>query len=203
MLIHITPRFFACPVSGPEPKLVKLEIPQFNYVGHEGSEIDTRRPYPNKHYQVGCRKIGKKAVGGFLFDVQHPPEHFEMIAHWRIGSGETLVHKIDYFLNDREHDAASDLMLLWMGFSEDGKDFEPRFIKEYENATPAEAMPRMSAKSEKGRKGLFEDRKEGILIVVREERFIMPSIESERLTLGFSDTFRVPNIEQAIKVKGV
>lgn len=200
MLIHITPKFLSCRFSGPAPQLEKIDIPAFGYIGLHGDQIDTRKPFPNKLYSVGCRKQGKKAVSGFIFDIDTPPEHFEVICHWGVPNFGTITHKIDYFINDRELDAVSDAMLLWAMPAENGLMFENRFIDLYANTTPAQACPRMAFTNDKGKTGEFEDLVEAGMILSRKETFIMPSIEKERLMGEVAESIRIPDVKNSIKV---
>lgn len=65
MLIHLIPNILADRSHVP-CSLVDLTSPELglNLIG--GKELTARRPYPNKHYLVACRKVGQKAVNGFL-----------------------------------------------------------------------------------------------------------------------------------------
>ncbi|CAB3802588.1 hypothetical protein LMG28614_05651 [Paraburkholderia ultramafica] len=68
MLIHITPRFFTCDQSGPFVELIDLRIDPLDLFLRGGKELTTRRPYPNKHFAVACRKAGSKAIDWILVD---------------------------------------------------------------------------------------------------------------------------------------
>lgn len=199
MYINLTPRFLTCESSGSNVRLEQVEIPEFNFKGLDGEDIATRRPYPNKRYQVGCRKIGKKALSGFLFDIESPPDFFSMVCKWNVGGDITLVHKINYILKEKERAAATDYMVLWSAMSPGLGGFDSRWIDEYKELSPAEAMPRMSI-SPDNKKGFVNDEVVKGILVFREEDFYLPTIELERLNSQIGESFRVPNTKTALVI---
>lgn len=59
MLIHISPQFLTCEASGNDCEIVDLTIPELDLSLKGGSDIVSRRPFPNKRYVVASRKVGR------------------------------------------------------------------------------------------------------------------------------------------------
>ena len=178
MLIHIIPRIYL-PEHARQCVLQGVEIPELDLHLRAGKEVDERRPYPNKHYSVVCRKVGQRAWDGILLETAKSITTFTSIASWlHLPTGRQVQHKVHYAFADEQYDAATSSMVRWDAFPELGWDDRwPEHAKEW---TPASAQPRMELVAT-ARHGDFADFVESGLIVCREEYFTMPTVPRERV----------------------
>lgn len=195
MLIHITPRLFL--PCGNFAQLIDLTVDELGLVLGEGKDLATRRPYPNKKYLVGCRKIGRKAVAGCLIETEQPVRSYTTITRWALNAEDILTHRVHHIVLDDEFDAVTDNMLLWHGTS----NWSSRWPECAAGLIPANAQPRMDAEPNMRRQGDFEDViSHNGLIVYRDETFRVPTIERGRLD-GDECTgmYQLPSIAAAFR----
>jgi hypothetical protein len=200
MLIHITPRFVTCEQSGPNIELVDLRIDELGLFLRGGKEITTRRPYPNKHFNVACRNIGRKAVDGILIETDKPLAELTLEMRWAAQADSLMKHRVRYVVIDRDFDAVSDNMLLW---TSDGT-WPSRWPEVHKGAIPMNVQPHMKASPSANRAGMVEDRLVAGRIVERSETFPVPTLERERL-LSPDYAFawpgaRPPSIDTAFRI---
>lgn len=117
MLLHLVPRLFACRVNEPECALIDFHCPALGLKLRNGIELVARRPYPNKHYLVACRKVGQKAMNGFLVETTERVREFTTLTRWAVGADRIVNHQVQYFVLDDELDAITDCMVLWSAMS--------------------------------------------------------------------------------------
>ena len=98
-------------------RLVELRIDALG-LHLKGDDLRTGRPYPNKKYDVGHRRIGRKHVDGILLSLSDWPPDFEVQARWAVAAEYMATHKVIYTLLDEDFGAASDDMTLWYAVSE-------------------------------------------------------------------------------------
>lgn len=115
MLLHLHPRLFS---DFADVELVDLSIDPLRLKLRGGVDLMTRRPLPNKHYAVACRRQGRKAINGIFIDTDKPVTEFLYTARWAIHADFICTHKVHYQLLDAEFDAASDSMVLWYAYSQ-------------------------------------------------------------------------------------
>jgi hypothetical protein len=84
MLLHLIPRLYAFRSIEDECSLIDFECPTLGIFLRNGHELVARRPYPNKNYLVGCRKVGQKAINGLL--IESPTSHQPAHDHHTLGS---------------------------------------------------------------------------------------------------------------------
>ena len=186
MLLHIRPRLYS-PFKVVE--LVDLEIspPGLQLVG--GVDLATRRPYPNKRYAVGCRKLGKKAIDGLLIETAKPVDECLYVARWSVECALLVTHAVHYRLLDHDFDAASDDMTLWKSrFESSGRISEDRTPAWAEGTRAVRSEPVMEVIPEASDRHLARediidalDDVEQKWIVSRCEIFAMPTIDRERI----------------------
>jgi hypothetical protein len=203
-IYHIRPRIFA---PGLYVKLVELHIDALG-LHLKGIDLRTGRPYPNKNYDVGHRRIGRKHVDGILLSLSSWPPDFEMRAHWAVAAEIVVKHRVTYQLLDKDFAAASDDMTLWFArdwpITPQNLDPPPRFQNRVppwaKDIPPVSAEPCMRVFPEQpAEHDLFDDR--GVL-VERTEVFALPTIEPERF-LGTEyprERIALPTLEMAIKL---
>ena len=203
MLIHISPRVFS---SYAECILNDLTIKELNLTLIGGKDIIARKPYPNKNYAVGCRKIGKKAVIGILVDTKEELASFTVNTHWAV-NGKVITHQTNYKLTDNDYDTVSDDMILWYATGNSLGNWPSRWPASQSHKIPAKAQPRMDIYTEAGGGNSREgDVVDTVLqqgeIVMRVENFDIPTIERQRLfDCRITDrSSRYPNIEDAFIV---
>lgn len=100
MLLHLVPRLFACRVNEPECALIDFHCPALGLKLRNGIELVARRPYPNKHYLVACRKLGQKAMNGFLVETTERVREFTTLTRWAVGADRIVNHQVQYFVLD-------------------------------------------------------------------------------------------------------
>ena len=111
MLIHITPTF-----HDPLSKIFSIEsvyLKEFGFAVPKENLIG-RYPWPNKQMKVGCRKIGKKAMLGLLFNVPVDIEKVTVVSRW-VSGGFEVEKTVEYIFNNFEDDQsiATDHPLAW------------------------------------------------------------------------------------------
>src|ERR1700738_95197 len=116
MLLHLLPRLFSLQFG--IVSVVDVEIPTLGLRLLGNVDLTTRRPYPNKHYAVACRKRGHKAVDGIFIETGEPVAHIDCITRWAVEAKAVVTHRVRYTLLDRDFDSASDHMLLWCAESD-------------------------------------------------------------------------------------
>lgn len=196
LLIHITPSFYTCALSGNNCELIDLVIPRFNISLRAGNEVVTRRPFPNKRIAVASRKGERRAVIGMLFETDAHVSHFSVVSRWGIDAGSVVTHRIDYVVLDQEFDVASDFQVLWHGDA--GTGLPSRWPNEGDNLTPAEGAPRMSLHAP-SKRATSDKAKQG-RVYERTEQFQMPTLERERWQKEARIWDRLPHAETAFRV---
>lgn len=115
MLIHLRPRLYG-PLGRYTAELRRFEVPAIGVrLSHE--DLAANRPYPNKCYTVGCRRAARRAEDGLIFETSAVLERLSSVAEWQVsmaGKSWTLVHQVNYVVLDRECDALTDDMSLWI-----------------------------------------------------------------------------------------
>ena len=205
MLLHIRPRLLS-PFKAVElldlqisVRLLDVELDGgLEILLHGGSDLATRRPYPNKNYAVACRKKGgKRAIDGILIETLAPVEEFLYTARWSIESSFEATHIVRYTLLDHDFDAASDDMTLWYAHSPSlggWPDRRPDWWTKHVPTLYSDAfMEVVHRESRAGTTDSFdaEDR-----IIIREQAFPMPTIEPGRI-LGRVHGFPIPPLNTA------
>ncbi len=79
MLIHVLPKLYVPGGLDAAVRLVDLTIEETGLVLKGDQDLTIRRPYPNKCYWVGCRKVGQKAVAGLSGPRKAPTNHWGQI----------------------------------------------------------------------------------------------------------------------------
>ncbi|WP_257385926.1 DUF6012 family protein, partial [Xanthomonas phaseoli] len=82
MLIHLSPRLFEPQGIPTRCELIDIAIAPFGLLLRNGIEVVARRPYPNKRYQVACRKIGRMAMNGLLIEAAGTVDAFRVVTRW-------------------------------------------------------------------------------------------------------------------------
>nr|AGH89370.1 hypothetical protein [uncultured bacterium] len=181
MLLHIIPRLYVSEPAAPQCDLIDFHCPALGLKLRNGIELVARRPYPNKRYQVACRKVGQKAMNGFLIETTERVREFTTLTRWAVGGERVINHQVQYFVLDDELDAITDCMVLWNAMSPSLGGFSRRWPSIAEDWTPAAAQPRMELVSRE-RAGTYADRHdEAGRIVERAEVFQVHTVERERV----------------------
>ena len=200
MLLHLSPTFRACEISGPNIEILELSIPEFSLRLVGGRDLTARRPHADRNYLVACRKMGRKAVNGILINTgDHQVEDFTVLVRWAIDAEFVATHEIRYKITDRELAFASDDLLLWSAFPPAIGRWADRTPPYARNSSPMSGMVLMLLTEEEDHDRHVVDRRERGLIVERKQKFLMPTIELERfVSCKLRDTY--PGLEQAILV---
>lgn len=211
MLIHITPCIYLGRFTQPQVcYLSDLTINELGLKLHDEKELVTRRPYPNKHFHVACRKKGKKAMSGILIDSSKSLNSFTVESRWVVSWGvidypSTLLHRCTYIVLDNEFDAVTDNMTLWYRPADQiFRVHQSRWPKESVGMIPMRAEPRMDIWDAKNggieRQGDVKDTVRNGKVIKRTEIFRMPSVEPEVLTTDLSWSKRIPGVDLAFRV---
>ncbi|KIZ48457.1 hypothetical protein UM91_22020 [Pseudomonas oryzihabitans] len=195
MLLHIIPRLYTHRGSEPPCELIDFHCPALGLRLRNGIDIVARRPFPNKNYQVACRKIGQKAWNGFMIETNERVREFTTLTRWAVGGERVVNHQVQYIILDDEFDAISGDMLLWHGTSE----WSQRYPQVAEQWSPASAHPRMELTPSE-RNGHYADRLDSRgRIVERSEVFQVHTLERERIqnVAGRILSDRIPPTEPA------
>lgn len=197
MVIHLRPRIF----TGPwHVSLVDLQITPFSLTLSGGVDLMTGHPYPNKGWQVICRKKGKKAMDGILLDVTGEIDSFNYTVRWTV-HGEPATHCVHCSILDHAFNAASDSAVFWCP-TFDGT-WSDRWPKEIARDGTMYIEPSMEVKSRIERKLPTHDvvNIDTGWISERTQHFSMPTIEEERLFLfPHEDSSRMPSTDDAFQV---
>ncbi|WP_061289930.1 DUF6012 family protein [Azotobacter vinelandii] len=197
MLIHLTPRMFACPHTEP-CTLIDLACDELGLMLKGDRELTARRPYPNPKYLVACRKVGRKAMDGFLVETPQPLREFTVVTRWAVAASHTATHRLRYIVLDEEFDALSENMLLWSY-----GDWKPRWPDHYKHLAPVQIQPRMEVSPQLENKREVVDRldRQGFLIE-RSEVFRLHTIERDRLlNVDRHVMERIPSLDMAFRVE--
>lgn len=187
MLIHITPKLYLVYRNeAPHCKLIDLTIEEMGLVLSGTSDLATRRPYPNKNYLVGCRKLGQKAIDGIFIETQNHVPSFTTVARWAVNADMVLTHRTNYIVLDNDFDAVSDNMKLWFATSPSLGSWSSRWPQCAMGLIPSSSEPRMDVWSPAiggvGRQGEVNDNlASNGTIIERTETFRIPTIERDRL----------------------
>jgi hypothetical protein len=200
MLLHIRPRLYS-PFKNVALVDVVLHPWEILLVG--GDQLRTGRPYRNKWYAVGCRKLGKKALDGILVEFPFRLEKFSYTVRWAIEAEFVVKHHVDCKVLDRDFDAASESMILWHAVSGELGNWCNRFPAGWHWEAPAVTEPMMEVVPKGvGQRRKSEDIIEGDWIMVRHESFSMPTIERERILQNRLRAERVPGPEMVFQIGG-
>jgi Family of unknown function (DUF6012) len=199
MLLHITPNIYS---HSHAARLLALDIEQLNLHLKDGTELRTGRPYPNKNYWVACRKMGHKNFQGILIETPRIKKKFDYTARWLIGPSFVATHRIQYKLLDRNFDALSDNIGLWSATCKELGDWVSRVPDWAKQFSPMQASPRMEVMPTGCRpRVLVEDiqNEQTGWIVLRQETFLMPSIERGRIEDRMIEG-RLPPVSMAFRL---
>lgn len=206
MLIHVLPKLYV-PLAGAidlPVRLVDLTVEEMGLVLRGDRDLTIRRPYPNKCYWVGCRKVGQKAIAGLFIESEHFLSNYTVVTRWAVNADMVLTHRVEHVVIDSEFDTVSDLMTLWYGSGGSLGDFGARWPECYAGKPPVSVQPRMDvlAPSRGGSKREVELRdvySDSGVVVRREEWFMVPTIERERLLGRHAEIERLPAMEHAFR----
>ena len=112
MLIHLAPRLLEPQGIPTRCELIDIAMAPFGLLLRNGIEVVARRPYPNKRYQVACRKIGRKAMNGLLIETAGTVDAFRVVTRWAVEGEMLCTHEVNYSLADQDHDAVSEDVLF-------------------------------------------------------------------------------------------
>lgn len=201
MLLHLIPRMFACRVNEPECTLIEFNCPELELKLHSGVELVARHPYPNRHYLVACRKIGQKAMNGFLVETNRHVHEFTTITRWAVGADRVVSHQVQYFVLDDELGAITEYMVLWNAMQTRLGTFARRWPTATNDWTPAAAQPRMELIS-RDRAGYYADRLDDAgRIIERTEVLQLHTVERERVLQPSGSIYeRIPTADMAFRV---
>lgn len=181
MLLHLVPRLYFTRFDARQCELVDFHCPALGLKLRSGIELVARRPYPNKNYLVACRKVGQKAIDGFLVETTKRVTEFTAVTRWAVGGDRVVNHQVQYFILDDELDAVSESMGLWYGTSGTLGTWTSRWPDVAKDWSPAAAQPRMELFARE-RAGHYADRLDNQgRILERSEVFQMHTIERERI----------------------
>ena len=189
MLLHLVPRLFACRVNEPECALIDFHCPALG--------LKLR----NKHYLVACRKVGQKAMNGFLVEATERVREFTTLTRWAVGADRIVNHQVQYFVLDDELDAITDCMVLWSAMSPSLGGFSRRWPTVANDWTPAAAQPRMELVS-RDRAGHYADRLDDAgRVIERAEVFQLHTVERERVLYRSNSSIydRIPTADMAFR----
>lgn len=203
MLIHAVPKLYL-PTNEYEVNLVDVVLVEAGLVLKNGIDVTVRRPYPNKNYQVVCRKIGQKAIVGMLIECSKFMPIFTVTTRWAVNADVIMTHSVEHIVLDQEFDAVTDSMILWYGSSGVLGNYQERWPECYANDSPVNVQPRMDLwahqTSARSRTADIQDTYSDIGFVLhRTERFQVKTVERERLTGRRSLTDRLPTTQDAFR----
>lgn len=179
MLIHVAPTIFN-PYSDVNVALVDVNVPEFSLKLVGGIDVVSRKPYPNKSYNVVCRKVGRKAINGILVKVDENVRDFSVITRWSFNAERIIQHTVNYSVLDNEYECVTDEPSSWHAFG-NGK-YKNRWP--YENKIPNKLKPTMTIlyqDEDTSRDGDVKDIYEEGWLVYRLENLAVPTVEKERL----------------------
>lgn len=201
MLIHITPKFHIDPSQVfrvvPKAHITRIDMPELDLSLCGRKQIAARRPYPNKHWFVACRRVGHKAINGLLIRTETPIRHFTVVSHWAVDDGLDFAHTVHYTVADSEFDAVSSEIPLWRE--------RAATLASPPSGSPLQREPCMEMVQGIARQPVPDDTlmsPDSLFLADRTERFVMPTIDPARLTPGtseYSDHMKLPPIAHAFK----
>ena len=182
MILHLRPRLY-CPWEN--VALVDLQIKALRLHLRGGTDLMTRRPYPNKRYAVACRKQGRKAMDGIIVDTITTVDDLTCTTRWKVEDEGIVTHHVLYQLLDHDFDTASDSMLMWAGTHHWDGNWEHRYPEWAKGTSPNRAEPKMAVIPEQECLPVIPTQdivdKNRNLIVSRHQTYAIPTIERERL----------------------
>lgn len=113
MLIHLEPRCYN--PFAEEVALIDFKIDALGLRLEARSDLVVRRPYPNKHYLVVCRRLGQKAHAGILIGSPRVIEQFSVLTRWLVDDTDEVIHRVHYTVADTQFDSVTEHMSLWGG----------------------------------------------------------------------------------------
>lgn len=179
MLLHLSPTLCN---QGRDVALVDVYVLPFGLRLVGGVDVVARRPYPNKTYHVACRKVGNKAVRGFLVEAPAPLTRWTVVSRWAVDAERLLTHTVRYQLLDSDFDAASDSMVLWYGTEAELGGWSDRIPPCHAGKGTMQVEPRMR-----------------VTPPDRCETFRLPTIEPARLVQSVLDD-RLPRLADAFRL---
>ncbi len=201
MLIHITPRIYI-PHLVHACELVSLGIEELG-VSLTSGDLATRQPYPNKRLWAACKRVGRRAISGVLFETDDHVNAFTSIARWAVDGEPLVTHTTRYKVLDDTYDCVTDNMILWHGTLTGRRgEWERRWADWAKDFSPAQAQPRMeivgvgphALPNETHR----EDRVSSSgVIIERTEEFGILTVQRERLLNPY--VVRVPTLDSAFR----
>lgn len=200
MLLHLSPTFRACEISGPNVEILDIIIPELHLKLEGGRDLTARRPLADRNYLVACRKIGRKAINGILLNTGVRRVHdFTVRARWAVDAEFVATHEISYRVTDCDFDAVTDDILMWSAHPPAFGSWPDRMPPYARNVSPMSGKVLMLLTEEEEHDRLVVDRKERGLIVERKQQFLLPTIEPARLdNCRLRDTY--PSLDQSIHV---
>jgi len=200
MLLHITPRFLTCKVSGPDCEIVDVRIPELGLFLRGGLDIASRTPYPNRRLLAASRKTNGKALDGILIETAGAVKEFTTISRWAVKAQLLVTHRVRYILKDQKEQAASDNMLLWPAAYWSKREWGARDLIAPTDWTPSNTQPRMDFAQGSDRHGEILDIIVTGIVIERRETIHLPTIERARLVAVRPVWTRLPPPETAFKV---
>ncbi|CND62630.1 DUF6012 family protein [Yersinia enterocolitica] len=203
MLINLSPRFYLR-YSYIDVRLIDVTIPELSLELKADEDITTRRPFPNKCYEVICRKKGTKAIQGFYVNTDKFISNFTLITRWAI-NGEISVHRVHFHVMDTDFDAVTDCILMWNDFH--NTPYRSRGHTESKGWIPATDQPRMvtmicDIKEERREiDSIYNCTGGGNIIRERVEYYAVPTVERDRLAAPIWFNERFPALEDAFAAK--
>ena len=202
MLIHVLPKLYVPGGLDAAVRLVDLTIEETGLVLKGDQDLTIRRPYPNKCYWVGCRKVGQKAVAGLFIETEKFLSAYTVVTRWAINADTVLTHRVEHVVLDGHFDSVSDDMTLWYATCESLGNWHSRWPLCYNGMPPVKVQPRMDvlAPDWGGSKRDVELRdvlSEDGLVIRREERFMVPTIERGRFQGKWAEIGRLPELKDA------
>jgi hypothetical protein len=207
MLIHITPKFYHPHRTDLAVELVDLNVHELGLKLCGGRELVTCRPYPNKHYLVGCRKLGRKAISGIFIQTDGHIPHYTATTRWAVGADRVVTHVVRYEVLDDDFDSVTDEMTTWYASNQHG--WPSRWPdQEASHKAPCYAAPRMDLKDDSRSTADFpqvRDTWSDGWLVRREETFRLHTVQLDRMFNGVHrhrmplllDAFRAPEKDRA------
>jgi len=202
MLIHLAPQFLTDENSGPNVEVQTVRIPELDLTLQGGVDLVTRRPYPNKRYQVACRRKGQKAIDGFFIATDARIDRLTVLSNWLINNTEVVTHELHLTVMDEDFQGVTTALKLFHATSHTLGGWSSRWPDHLDEITPASGTPRMETNS-RTKKGNIQDRYANGRISHRKEVLVVPTVEEERLMVDASWVDRMPSVEDAFHAKVV
>lgn len=202
MLLHISPKLHIPGDKRHVVQLVDLKVEELDLVLGE-QDLTVRRPYPNKHYSVACRRIGQKAVDGIFIESAQFLPIYTVVSRWSVDGTDPITHRVQHVLLDHELDAVTDRASLWHSFP--SWNWISRWPSFYAGLPPLEIEPVMAVKRQslQHRRSLSvvrDDYTKAGVLAYREEKYMVPTIERRRLDGERAVHWRLPTMANAFKV---